>query len=217
MKIILLGSPGTGKGTQANLISKKFNIPNICTSAILRNSFKRYSSSNIKNNIDNGILVKDNIVMSLIKERIKKKDCLKGFVLDGFPRNLSQAKLFEKLKININHIIELFLPKEKIISRLTTGRMIHKSSGRTYHIKFNPPIKEKIDDITGEKLSYRKDDNIKIINKRLKEYFSKFKEIKYFYMKKKINYLTINSEESPNNVNKKIIKKIFKKSYCLKK
>ncbi|CAL4043608.1 Adenylate kinase [Buchnera aphidicola (Tetraneura ulmi)] len=205
-----MGAPGTGKGTQSNFIKEKFNIPKITLGDLLR------SKNTIKNEkirkkinliISSGKLVNDEIIFDLIKKRIYKKDCEKGFLLDGFPRTMKQAYFIKKEKIKIDYVIEFFMSTELIIKRIL-GRKIHIPSGRIYHSIFNPPIKEDIDDITGEKLTERNDDNILSIKKRIQEYKKFSKKLIKFYIKenkkKNIKYFRINTSISILEIQKKI-------------
>ncbi|WP_343182974.1 nucleoside monophosphate kinase [Buchnera aphidicola (Neophyllaphis podocarpi)] len=213
MRIILLGAPGTGKGTQAKLISDIYQIPNISTGIILRKQIKK--NKKIKKIIESGKLVSDEIVISLIKKRISQIDCKTGFILDGFPRTIFQAKAMQKEKIKVDYVLEFKLSINQIIKRIT-GRRIHLKSGRSYHIQFKKPILEGKDDITGESLEIRKDDNILILKKRLKEY--KFNRILLmnFYIeeknKKRLKYKVIDANEKTETITSKI-KDIISKKY----
>ncbi|CAL1329039.1 adenylate kinase [Candidatus Providencia siddallii] len=171
MRIILLGAPGTGKGTQASFISKKYNIPHISTGNILRSVIKSGNKLGLYINdlMNNGKLINDDLVISLIKNRIKENDCCNGFLFDGFPRTIFQANAMKEAFIKIDYIFELIVSDEIIINRII-GRRTHVSSGRIYHIIFNPPKNVNKDDITGEELVVRDDDQENIIRKRLIEY-----------------------------------------------
>ncbi|CAL4324906.1 Adenylate kinase [Buchnera aphidicola (Eriosoma grossulariae)] len=172
MKIILIGAPGTGKGTQSNFIQKIYNIPKISTGDLLRKiSIKnnKKNDSAIFDQLKKGKLINDNIIIDLIIKRINKKDCKNGFLLDGFPRTIIQATNIEKNNIKIDHVIYFWLPEKLIIDRII-GRQIHIASGRIYHEKLNPPKRKGIDDITGEKLITRLDDCKNTIKKRIEEY-----------------------------------------------
>ncbi|WWP02158.1 MAG: adenylate kinase [Candidatus Dasytiphilus stammeri] len=167
MRIILLGAPGAGKGTQALFISNRYSIPIISTGNILRTLIK--TCKDIKEYMTLGKLVKDDFVIQQVKKRISQKDCNNGFLLDGFPRNLLQAHALKIANIKIDYVFNLFVPDKIIIDRII-GRRIHLTSGRIYHIKFYPPkIKDK-DDITGEELQIRQDDYENIVLNRLNEY-----------------------------------------------
>lgn len=212
MRIIFIGAPGTGKGTQAQWITDQYNIPKISTGDILRNETlkKTELSKKIKKIINCGKLVNDNIVTQLIKKRIKKKDCNQGFLLDGFPRTVTQANAIEKINVKIDFIIEFSLTEKLILERIR-GRRIHIESGRVYHITFNPPIVENKDNITGQPLIIRDDDKEEKIKKRIKEY-NKFTVplIKYYkhtaklgnikYYKIDASYTTLEIKKNIENI-----------------
>ncbi|WP_232036985.1 adenylate kinase family protein [Buchnera aphidicola] len=212
IRIIMLGAPGSGKGTQTQLLSKYFCIPFISAGEILRQEIKKNEKNKnyIKSKINKGKLVKNSFIIKIIKKRIQKKIYLNGFILDGFPRTIKQAESL-KNQIKVKYIIHLKVNLENIINRIE-GRLIHEPSGRTYHETLNPPQKKNIDDITGELLTKRKDDNKEIIITRLKEYEIYTKPlIKWFKEEKsknKIKYLEVNSNTSINNIHKEIIKKL---------
>lgn len=209
MRIVLLGPPGSGKGTQSKLIAEKYNISQISIGDILRESI--YANNKIgkiiKNTVKMGNLVSDNIVCCLVKERIKKKDCINGFLLDGFPRTIKQAQYISNNKIKIDYVIEFILPYQSILERLS-GRRIHAPSGRIYHIKFNPPKIENKDDLTGQILITRDDDREESIKKRLEEYNKINHLLTEYYLKEKkignLNYFKINALDSLLNIEKKI-------------
>ncbi|QJC38407.1 adenylate kinase [Enterobacteriaceae endosymbiont of Donacia fulgens] len=211
MRIILLGPPGVGKGTYARFISEKYNLPNISIGNMLRNYIlnnkHNFLTKKIKKFIKKGIMVPDDIIIKIIKNRLYNIDCKKGFLLDGYPRNILQANILKKENIKINIILEFYIPINQIIKRII-GRKIHLPSGRTYHIIFNPPKIKNKDDITGEKLITRTDDNLITVKNRLKEYFKQTKPlIKYYnkdYLKNKIIYKKINNTLSILDVKKKI-------------
>lgn len=171
MRIILLGAPGAGKGTQAQFIIEKYGIPQIATGDILRTIAKIGTSlgKHVKAMIDAGKLVTDELVITLVQERIIQKDCCNGFLLDGFPRTMTQANAMKVAGIIADYVLELDVPDELIIKRIV-GRRIHVPSGRVYHVKFNPPKVVGADDITGEELKVRNDDQEEIIRKRLLAY-----------------------------------------------
>ncbi|CAL4324546.1 adenylate kinase [Buchnera aphidicola] len=215
MKIILLGAPGSGKGTQANYISHNYNIPHISTGDMLRKQINQKTKigEEIKHLISKGKLVPDNILFLLIKSRIKEKDCQNGFLLDGFPRTLSQGIYLKKNNIKIDIVLNFHVPKNILIERII-GRMIHLPSGRLYHNKFKPPKKEGIDDITGEQLTHRKDDNLSSLDYRFLEYKKKTIPLIKFYIREKkignLNYYKIeglNDIKQINNLIKKILQK----------
>jgi adenylate kinase len=182
MRIILLGSPGSGKGTQAQFITEKYTIPQISTGDMLRAAVREGTPLGVeaKKVMDAGGLVSDNIILGLIKERITQADCQNGFLLDGFPRTIAQAEGLEAMGIAIDHVIEIEVADEEIIKRMA-GRRVHLTSGRTYHILYNPPKVEGIDDITGEALILRDDDKEETVRKRLSVYHSQTKPLVDYY------------------------------------
>lgn len=171
MRIILLGAPGAGKGTQAQFIMGKFGIPQISTGDMLRAAVKAGSElgQQAKAQMDNGGLVTDELVIALVKERIVQDDCKQGFLLDGFPRTIPQADAMKQAGIKIDMVLEFAVPDEVIIERIA-GRRVHAPSGRVYHVVYNPPVKAEFDDVTGEPLTIRKDDQPETVRKRLVEY-----------------------------------------------
>lgn len=182
MRIILLGAPGAGKGTQARRISERFHLPQISTGDMLRDAVKRNNPLGItaKKIMEEGKLVSDEIIIQLIQERIKYPDCERGFLLDGFPRTIPQAEALQSLGINIDVVIELKVPDQEIIERLS-GRRIHPRSGRVYHIKHHPPNEPNKDDITGEPLVQRSDDAEETVKKRLEVYHNQTRPLIDFY------------------------------------
>ena len=168
MRIILLGSPGSGKGTQAQFITEKYGIPQISTGDMLRAAVRAGTPLGLaaKQVMDSGGLVSDDIILGLIKERIKQDDCAGGFLLDGFPRTIAQAEGLATMDVPIDTVIEIVVDDEQIVKRMA-GRRVHLQSGRTYHIEYNPPKSEGIDDITGEALIQRDDDKEETVRKRL--------------------------------------------------
>lgn len=171
MRIILLGAPGAGKGTQAQFIMEKYGIPQISTGDMLRAAVKSGSDLGKKAReiMDVGGLVTDDLVIALVKERITQEDCRNGFLLDGFPRTIPQADAMKDAGISVDYVLEFAVPDELIVDRIV-GRRVHAPSGRVYHIKFNPPKAEGKDDVTGESLTTRKDDQEETVRKRLVEY-----------------------------------------------
>lgn len=171
MRIILLGAPGAGKGTQAQFIMEKYGIPQISTGDMLRAAVKAGTElgKQAKEIMDAGKLVTDELVIALVKERIAQDDCRNGFLLDGFPRTIPQADAMKDAGISVDFVIEFDVPDALIIDRIV-GRRVHAASGRVYHVKFNPPKVEGKDDVTGEDLSVRKDDQEETVRKRLVEY-----------------------------------------------
>lgn len=182
MRIILLGSPGSGKGTQAQFITEKYGIPQISTGDMLRAAVKAGTSLGIeaKQVMDAGGLVSDEIILGLIKERITQTDCANGFLLDGFPRTIAQAEGLIEMKVKVDHVVEIAVEDTEIIKRMA-GRRVHLASGRTYHIEFNKPKQEGIDDLTGEPLIQRGDDKEETVKKRLDVYHKQTKPLVDFY------------------------------------
>ncbi len=182
MRIILLGSPGSGKGTQAQFIIEKYAIPQISTGDMLRAAVKEGTPLGIaaKQVMDAGGLVSDDIILGLIKERITKADCANGFLLDGFPRTIAQAEGLAGMGLTLDHVIEIVVPDEDIVRRMA-GRRVHPGSGRTYHIEFNPPKTKGMDDVTGESLIQRDDDKEETVRKRLEVYHAQTKPLVNFY------------------------------------
>ena len=171
MRLILLGAPGAGKGTQATFICQKYSIPQISTGDMLRAAVKAGTPLGIeaKKVMDSGGLVSDNLIINLVKERIAQSDCDKGFLFDGFPRTLPQADAMKAAGVKLDYVLEIDVPFEAIIERMS-GRRSHTASGRTYHVKYNPPKVEGKDDVTGEALIQREDDKEETVRKRLEVY-----------------------------------------------
>lgn len=183
MKIILLGGPGAGKGTQAQYITEKYNIPQISTGDMLRAAVKAGTPLGLeaKKIMDAGGLVSDDIILGLIKERIAQDDCKNGFLLDGFPRTIPQAEALKELT-DIDAVVEIDVDDDEIIRRMS-GRRVHPGSGRTYHVVFNPPRVEGKDDVTGEDLIQREDDKEETVRKRLEVYHQQTEPLIEFYSK----------------------------------
>ena len=184
MRVILLGAPGAGKGTQAGFITKKFGIPQISTGDMLRAAVKAGTELGLqaKSVMDAGGLVSDDLIINLVKERIAQPDCANGFLFDGFPRTIPQAEAMKEAGVNLDYVLEIDVPFEAIIERMS-GRRSHPASGRTYHVKFNPPKAEGVDDMTGEELVQRKDDTEETVRHRLSVYHSQTKPLVDFYQK----------------------------------
>lgn len=182
MRLILLGPPGAGKGTQANFIKEKFGIPQISTGDMLRAAVKAGTPLGLaaKKVMDSGGLVSDDLIIGLVKDRLKQADCAKGYMFDGFPRTIPQADAMKDAGVKIDFVLEIAVPDAEIITRMS-GRRVHEASGRTYHIKFNPPKVEGRDDVTGEALIQRKDDEEATVKKRLDVYHSQTEPLVAYY------------------------------------
>jgi adenylate kinase len=182
MRLILLGPPGAGKGTQANYIKEKFGIPQISTGDMLRAAVKAGTELGIaaKKIMDAGGLVSDDIIIGLVKDRIKEADCANGFLFDGFPRTIAQADALKDAGVPIDYVVEIDVADEEIIKRMS-GRRVHMNSGRTYHVVFNPPKVAGKDDETGEDLIQRDDDREETVRKRLDVYHSQTKPLVKYY------------------------------------
>ena len=182
MRIILLGSPGSGKGTQAQFITEKYAIPQISTGDMLRAAVRAGTELGIaaRKIMDEGGLVSDDIILGLIKERIAEADCTNGFLLDGFPRTIAQAEGLQDMGVKIDNVIEIVVADDEIIKRMS-GRRVHLESGRTYHIEFNPPKIVGKDDVSGESLIQRDDDTEQTVKKRLDIYHQQTKPLVGFY------------------------------------
>jgi len=184
MRVILLGGPGAGKGTQANYIKEKYQIPQISTGDMLRAHVKAGTELGVaaKKIMDEGGLVSDDIIMGMVKERIKEDDCKNGFLFDGFPRTIPQAEALKDAGVPVDAVVEIDVPDEEIIKRMS-GRRVHLASGRTYHVTFNPPKEEGKDDETGEPLIQRDDDQEETVKARLKVYHDQTEPLIEFYSK----------------------------------
>lgn len=212
MRVILLGCPGAGKGTQALFLAKHYGIPLISTGNMLRSAVESGSELGlkVKQVMAKGDLVSDDIIIDLIKERIKEDDCKSGYLLDGFPRTITQAESLRKAGITIDYVIEIFVPDSDIVARLS-GRRIHPESGRTYHLRYNPPKTQGIDDITGEPLVHREDDKEATILERLRVYHEKTEPLVKYYQDfasgigNKLRYIRIDGGVAIEEVHKKIL------------
>lgn len=182
MKLILLGAPGAGKGTQAQFLTEKYGIPQISTGDMLRAAVKAGSplGLKVKEVMASGGLVSDETIIELIEERIKEDDCKKGFLFDGFPRTIPQAEALKKRQIFIDAVVEINVPDEEIVSRLS-GRRVHEASGRIYHVEHNPPTVAGKDDVTGDTLIQREDDKEETVRKRLGVYHSQTAPLVEYY------------------------------------
>ncbi|MGD2137152.1 MAG: adenylate kinase [Gammaproteobacteria bacterium] len=182
MRVILLGGPGAGKGTQANYIKERYNIPQISTGDMLRAAVKAGTPLGVeaKKVMDAGGLVSDDIILGLVEERIKEPDCANGYLFDGFPRTLAQADALKDKGITIDAVVEIDVDDEEIIKRMS-GRRVHLASGRTYHLVFNPPKEEGKDDVTGEPLIQRDDDQEETVRQRLSVYHDQTEPLIEYY------------------------------------
>jgi adenylate kinase len=182
MRLILLGPPGAGKGTQANCIKEKFGIPQISTGDMLRAAVREGTPLGLEARkvMDAGKLVSDDIIIGLVKDRLKASDCRSGYLFDGFPRTIPQAEALKSAGVLIDIVLEIDVPDEDIIERMS-GRRVHQASGRSYHVKFNPPKHEGKDDETGEPLTQRDDDREETVRKRLDVYHAQTEPLVEFY------------------------------------
>jgi adenylate kinase len=182
MRLILLGAPGAGKGTQAAFICQKYGIPQISTGDMLRAAVKAGTPLGLaaKKVMDAGSLVSDDIIIGLVKERIAQPDCAKGFLFDGFPRTIPQAEAMKEAGVKLDLVLEIDVPDEAIIERMS-GRRVHVASGRTYHVKYNPPKVAGKDDVTGEELIQRQDDEEATVRKRLQVYQDQTRPLVDYY------------------------------------
>ena len=182
MRVILLGAPGAGKGTQAQYICKEFGIPQISTGDMLRAAVKAETPLGLaaKEVMDAGRLVSDNIMIGLVKERLEQPDCANGCLFDGFPRTIPQAEALRDSGVDVDHVVEVAVDDEEIVERMA-GRRVHLASGRTYHIIYNPPKKDGFDDETGEPLIQRDDDQESVVRDRLSVYHQQTEPLIHFY------------------------------------
>ncbi len=210
MRIILLGAPGAGKGTQAQFITNELNIPQISTGDMLRAAVKEGTplGKQVEGVMNSGGLVTDEIIIALVKERIAKPDCVNGFLFDGFPRTIPQAQAMVDAGIEIDRVIEIRVDDEEIVSRLS-GRRVHPESGRVYHIKHNPPATEGIDDVSGEALVQRDDDKEDTVRKRLAVYHEQTKPLVDFYKplekeSDQLRFVSINGQDDVQKIRAKL-------------
>ena len=197
MRIILLGAPGAGKGTQATFIKEHFNIPQISTGDMLRAAVKAGTPLGLeaKSYMDSGGLVPDTVIIGLVTERIKEADCTNGFLFDGFPRTIPQADAMKEAGVMIDYVVEIDVPDSAIVERMS-GRRSHPESGRTYHVKFNPPKVAGKDDVTGEDLVQRADDKEETVKKRLEVYHDQTKPLVDYYA----NWANSGTQGAPKHV-----------------
>ena len=209
MKIVLLGPPGSGKGTQAEIISKNLSIPHISTGDMLREAIANETDigKQAKEIMDAGDLVPDEVIINLVKERINEADCKNGYLFDGFPRTIPQADALDNQEIFLDVVLELTLDDEQIINRMS-GRRIHQSSGRSYHLEFNPPKDDGVDDITGEPLIQRDDDKPETVKNRLEVYWEQTNPLIVYYRSKSVQtdlkYIEIDGSRSMVEVSSQI-------------
>jgi len=218
MRLILLGGPGAGKGTQANVIKEKYGIPQISTGDMLRAAVKAGTDLGLKAKeyMDSGGLVPDEVIIGLVKERIQEPDCEKGFLFDGFPRTIPQADAMKEAGVPIDAVVDIDVPDEEIIKRMS-GRRAHLASGRTYHIVYNPPKVEGKDDVTGEPLVQRDDDKEETVKKRLDVYHQQTEPLIDYYKKWEASgdsdapkYIHINGVGSLESISNQIISELDK-------
>lgn len=213
MRVILLGPPGAGKGTQAQFICDQFAIPQISTGDMLRAAVSAGSDlgKRVKSVMDSGALVSDDIIIELVKERIAAPDCANGFLFDGFPRTIVQAEALEAADVDIDVVLEITVPDEEIVKRMS-GRRVHAGSGRTYHVEYNPPQKPGIDDETGEQLIQRDDDKEETVRERLSVYREQTQPLIGFYSNKSDNsslrYITVDGLGEVSDIQQEVIRRL---------
>ncbi len=213
MRIVLLGPPGAGKGTQAEVLCKNFNLPHISTGNMLREAIQSGTQlgRQAKKLMDDGILVSDEVIVSIVVERIKQEDCKSGFLFDGYPRTIPQAEALDQKSIEIDAVIEIDVPDREIIKRME-GRRVHLGSGRNYHVLFNPPKIADKDDQTGEPLIQREDDKSDTVKDRLDIYRTQTQPLIKFYVDKsdkgELIYIKVSGSDLPSLVTKKILEKL---------
>jgi|TARA_B100001540_G_scaffold196991_1_gene173493 adenylate kinase len=205
MNLILLGMPGAGKGTQAEIIQREQGIANVSTGAMMREISRAETDlgKTVQEYLSSGTLVPDSIIIQMLVERISQSDCDNGFLLDGFPRNLDQAKALDEANVEINLILFLKISEEEIINRMS-GRRVHLASGRSYHIAHNPPKVDGKDDLTGETLIQREDDHPDVIKKRLQVYYDETEPLLSFYRQKDISFYEIDASKTLEEVTEDI-------------
>ena len=211
MKVLLLGAPGAGKGTQAQFIKEAFKIPQISTGDMLRAAVKAGTTLGIeaKKIMDAGGLVRDDIIIGLVKERIQEADCANGFLFDGFPRTLAQAEAMKEAGVVLDFVVEIDVPDEVIVERMS-GRRVHMASGRTYHLVYNPPKVAGKDDETGEDLIQRDDDQAETVQKRLNVYHEQTEVLVEYYGKQSVEtglpgYIKVDGTQDVNEVKEHVL------------
>ena len=211
MRVILLGAPGAGKGTQAQFITEKFAIPQISTGDMLRAAVKAGTELGLKAKsvMESGGLVSDDLIIALVKERIAQADCAKGFLFDGFPRTIPQAEALVSAGVELDHVVEIYVADEEIVQRIA-GRRVHEASGRVYHVVYNPPKVEGKDDVTGDALIQRQDDTEETVRKRLHVYHDQTEPLVNFYKnlnaaQGKPKYSKIEGVGSVNDITAKVL------------
>ena len=211
MKVLLLGAPGAGKGTQAQFIKEAFNIPQISTGDMLRAAVKAGTTLGVeaKKIMDAGGLVRDDIIIGLVKERIQEADCANGFLFDGFPRTLAQAEAMKEAGVVLDFVVEIDVPDEVIVERMS-GRRVHMASGRTYHLVYNPPKVAGKDDETGEDLIQRDDDQAETVQKRLNVYHEQTEVLVDYYGKQSVEtglpgYIKVDGTQDVNEVKEQVL------------
>lgn len=213
MKVLLLGAPGAGKGTQAQFITQAFNIPQISTGDMLRANIKAGTALGMeaKAIMDTGALVRDDLIIAMVKERIAQDDCANGFLFDGFPRTLAQAQALQEAGIALDAVVEIDVPDEAIVERIS-GRRVHPASGRSYHIVHNPPKVAGKDDETGEDLVQRDDDKAETVQKRLAVYHEQTAVLVGFYRnfngERPPRYIKVNGLQSVDTVKNEILSQL---------
>jgi len=205
MNLILLGMPGAGKGTQAEIIQRDFDVANISTGAMMREVSRSEGelAEKVQTFLSSGTLVPNEIIVEMLVQRISESDCDKGFLLDGFPRNLDQGKALDAAGVAIDLVLFLSISEEEIVKRMS-GRRVHPESGRSYHIIYNPPEKEGLDDVTGEALIQREDDAPEVIKKRLDVYYRETEPLLDFYRNKNLKFIEIDASRPLNEVTESI-------------
>ena len=216
MRIILLGMPGAGKGTQAQFLVEKYGIPQISTGDMLRAAAKAGTplGTEAKRYMDKGALVPDEIVIELVKQRVKEPDCAKGFIIDGFPRTIPQAEALHKAGMPVDYVVDLQVSDDEILKRLS-GRRVHPASGRTYHVVYNPPKVPGKDDVTGESLVQRPDDTEETVKNRIATYHAQTKPLVDYYLKQEASgaprYAGVNGMGAVEEIRDRLISALGRK------